>query len=190
MLNGQTDRNSSGRKLLDPGDHWLMEERFRKSDVNKPVFNIKLAGLKIVDIFMNFRLLTLMKQFLYDFKSLCNYDDMDRDKKSFAQLPNFVMGFGGFAPRGVREDLQELARYLKTGDIPLENVEAYLKHLMEHTSIEPKDQKISMVDICMDLAKYQDNELAGFAIQVCSNSLFSCIHFCRRFISLFLVCSL
>jgi len=85
-------------------------------------------------------------------------------------LSRAVFGFGGFAPRGTKEALLVMAPYFRNGDIPLELVEPYLKHLFERTSIEPKeslkDPKKSLMNICMDLARYHDNHLAGLAIQV------------------------
>ena len=79
LLDGTTDVLSWGNRN-EPDKAWSQKERFLKTELSQPVFDIKLAALQIVDTFMNFRLLTIMKQFLYDFKTLADYDDADKSK--------------------------------------------------------------------------------------------------------------
>ena len=53
---------------------WKEKNRFEKNPENLQLFEIKLVGLRILDAVINFRTLTLLKQFLFDIKGLVSLE--------------------------------------------------------------------------------------------------------------------
>ena len=71
MLDGRTDKESE-KAEEEENRVWRIKERFHSSPGNRPLFEVKREGLKIVDELMNYKFSSLLRNFFQDFKKIRN----------------------------------------------------------------------------------------------------------------------
>jgi len=70
LLDGQSDSQSATDKNDHENEIWRKTTRYMNNSTNRPVFQIKLQGLRIIEIIFNYSFTKLLTKFFSDFKAL------------------------------------------------------------------------------------------------------------------------
>ena len=154
LLDGKTDKP---QEKVDEHDlkSWRKSNRFHHSPSNKPVFAVKLEALTVVDLLFNYKLSSLLNHFMLDFKRLL--PEAEKHKAN----PILLRGHH----HSLSPDLHALVPFLNNEDpIPVHLVDNYFRSLKQ--SVEFLDPHGHLIDICLDLARYEDFSLVTLSLQI------------------------
>jgi hypothetical protein len=152
LLDGKSDRPS---EKVDDADlkSWRKSTRFINSPTNRPLFAVKIEALTVVDLLFNYKLSSFLNKFMLDFKHLLA--EGGKAKGNQRQLGS----------SGLYSELAALLPYISNSDdIPVHVVNNYFKALKQ--SVEFLDPDGHLVDICLDLARYEAPNLVTLSLQI------------------------